>query len=106
MKPNERLIRQCEVKSADSGNFNLKYYILSHESLNCFSNEATKGILYGISIKKEALPEERLAACEEESIYGFSYVLEEALRQINILADMLVTPLSLLCIIDDYFSKI
>ena len=105
MKPHKRLIRQCEVKTAESGNFHLKYYILSHESSNCFSNESAEDVLFGIYIKKEAIREGSLITCEEESICGFSYKQEETLEQINILADMLVTPISLLCIVDDYFSK-
>ena len=105
MIPEKELIRQCEVKDSTENNFCLNYYMLSTESESCFSNEAKDGILYGIAIKKETLQQGSAINCEEENICGFSYYKEETLRRINMLADMLVTPISLLYIADDFFSK-
>jgi len=106
MNPKKELISQAEVKTAETGNFCLKYYLLSSHSECYFSNESPDGILYGIAIKKEALHKGSVIAYEEESIWGFSYCKEEALKQILIYASMLVTPATLLYIADDYFSKI
>jgi len=105
MEPLKKLIRQCEVKTNESGSFLLKYYILSKMAENCLYAESSESILYGISIKKEAILSNGPVCLEEESIIGFSYCEEEALLQINLLADMLVTPVSLFYVTDDYFSK-
>ena len=105
MNPTKRLICECEVKDIESGNFYLKYYMLSTGSGSCFSGKSEDSIVYGISIRKFIMHHGSIICTEEESVAGFSYCPEEVVEQINILAGMQVTPLSLLYIVDDYLSK-
>ncbi|MDL2248201.1 DUF6514 family protein [Tyzzerella sp. OttesenSCG-928-J15] len=99
------LIRDCEMKMAEKGNFCIKYYLLAKASSCLFSNEAADGLIYGIELTKEIISKGSLTFCEDEKIEGFSYNKEETLKFINKLADMSVTPLSLISLADDYLCE-
>jgi len=100
--PTKEFIVDCEIKTAESGNYRILYYLIASPSVSSFSNEATDGLVYGIGLTKEAILHGRTSICEEIAIGGFSYSKAQTINFIHKMAALCVTPMSLAEVTDDY----
>lgn len=88
-----------EIRDCNNDKIKLEYYLMANKS-NFVENET----LYGIQIVKYKNPEREIEK-EVEAIKGLSYSKKLVEQMITCLMDNTVTPMSMLEIVDDYFTR-